>query len=85
MPCGCTGDWWAAALALGRLRRDAQHQQQLLVVRQERGGSCAAAEVGQGQPHTPSSSSLRHQLQLDTAQHYAALARSATDAVDSTR
>jgi hypothetical protein len=39
-----TGDWQAAALALGQLSVDAQHQQQLLAVRHERtqGGSSSS-------------------------------------------
>lgn len=53
------GDWQAAALALGQLSVDAQHQQQLLAVRQERaqGNSSSSSPGGQGDTAPADSSS----------------------------
>lgn len=97
--CEAAGDWWAAALALGQLSRqaDVQHQQQLLAVREEKASheestpaasntssSNGVAGVGRGRIGvTPPS--LRQQLQLPSATHYAGLAKSTADAVDCVR
>lgn len=94
------GDWHAAALALGHLSKDVQHQQQLLVVRLERAASkdnnSAAATADRADSSQPADAqkpagrkvdgiSLRQELQLHSTKRYAGLARSAADPVDSVR
>lgn len=55
------GDWRAAALALGQLSVDAQHQQQLLAVRQERalGNSSSSSSSDRQGDTAPADSSSK--------------------------